>query len=198
MPKTDPRVDAYIAKAAPFARPILSHLRALVHRAAPAITETIKWGMPFFEHEGIVCHMAAFKAHCAFGFWRGGRIEKTGKEGEAMGQFGRIVKLADLPPDRTVAALVKKAAALNLAGEKVARPLQRPKERIPMPADFRAALATSGAAKATFAGFTPGRQRDYLEWITEAKSAATRAKRIATAVEWLAEGKPRNWKYQRK
>jgi uncharacterized protein YdeI (YjbR/CyaY-like superfamily) len=198
MPKTDPRVDAYIAEAAPFARPILVHLRSLVHRAAPAITETIKWGMPFFEHEGIVCHMAAFKAHCAFGFWRGGRIEKTGKEGEAMGQFGRIAKLADLPPDKTVLAQVKKAAALNLAGGNAARPLRRPKEPIPVPDDFRAALAGTGAAKATFDGFAPGRQREYLEWITEAKSAATRVKRIATAVEWLAEGQPRNWKYQRK
>jgi hypothetical protein len=198
MPKTDPRVDAYIAKSAPFAQPILRHLRALVHRAAPAITETIKWGMPFFEHEGIVCHMAAFKAHCSFGLWRGGRIEKTGREGEAMGQFGRIVHLADLPPDRTILALVKKAAALNLAGENAAPRVKRPKEPIPLPADFRAALAGSVAAKATFDGFAPSRRRDYLEWITEAKTAATRAKRIATAVEWLAEGKPRNWKYQRK
>ena len=198
MPKTDPRVDAYIAKSAPFAQPILRHLRALVHRAAPAITETIKWGMPFFEHEGSVCHMAAFKAHCAFGFWRGGRIEKTGKEDEAMGQFGRITNLTQLPPDTTVVALVQKAAALNLAGENAARPVKRPKEPIPMPADFRAALARSGAAQATFDGFAPSRQRDYLEWITEAKAAATRAKRIATAIEWLAEGKPRNWKYQRK
>lgn len=145
MPKTDPRVDAYIAKSAPFAQPILRHLRALVHRAAPAITETIKWGIPSLEHEGIVCHMAAFKAHCAFGFWRGGRIEKTGKEDEAMGQFGRITNLTQLPPDTTVVALVQKAAALNLAGENAARPVKRP-NFVPMPADFRAALARSGAA----------------------------------------------------
>lgn len=197
MPGTDPRVDAYIAKSAPFAQPILGHLRALVHRAVPAITETIKWGMPFFEHQGIVCHMAAFKAHCAFGFWRGGRIEKTGREGEAMGQFGRIAKLADLPPDTTIVALVQKAAALNPEGENVGRPVKRPKAPIPMPADFRAALAGNVAAKATLDGFAPGGKRDYLEWITEAKTAATRARRIATAVEWLALGKPRNWKYRR-
>ncbi len=197
MPRTDPRVDAYIAKAAPFARPILAHLRELVHRADPAIEETIKWGMPFFECGGIVGHMAAFKAHCAFGIWRGGQLEKTGKEGEAMGQFGRIATLGDLPPDATIVALAKKAVARNLAGEKAARPVKRAKEPIPMPPELAGALAKNRAARATFDGFPPGHQREYLEWITEAKTAATRDKRIATAVEWLALGKTRNWKYRK-
>ena len=197
MPKTDPRVDAYIAQAAPFARPILAHLRALVHRAEPAIEETMKWGMPFFEREGIVCHLAAFKAHCAFGIWRGGQLEKTGKEGEAMGQFGRIATLGDLPPDATIVALAKKAVARNLAGEKAARPVKRAKQPIPMPAELAGALAKNRAARTTFDAFPPGQQREYLEWITEAKTAATRDKRIATAVEWLALGKTRNWKYRK-
>lgn len=197
MPKTDPRVDAYIAEAAPFARPILAHLRALVHRAEPAIEETMKWGMPFFEREGIVCHLAAFKAHCAFGIWRGGQLEKTGKEGEAMGQFGRIATLGDLPPDAAIVALAKKAVARNLAGEKAARPVKRAKQPIPMPAELAGALAKNRAARTTFDAFPPGQQREYLEWITEAKTAATRDKRIATAVEWLALGKTRNWKYRK-
>lgn len=197
MPKTDPRVDAYIAQAAPFARPILAHLRALVHRAEPAIEETMKWGMPFFEREGIVCHLAAFKAHCAFGIWRGGQLEKTGKEGEAMGQFGRIATLGDLPPDATIVALAKKAVARNLAGEKAARPVKRAKQPIPMPAELAGALAKNRAARTTFDAFPPGQQREYLEWITEAKTEATRDKRIATAVEWLAEGKTRMWKYRK-
>ncbi len=197
MPKPDPRVDAYIAKAAPFARPILAHLRALVHRAEPEIVETMKWGMPFFEREGIVCHLAAFKAHCAFGIWRGGQLEKTGKEGEAMGQFGRIATLGDLPPDATIVALAKKAVARNLAGEKAARPVKRAKQPIPMPAELAGALAKNRAARTTFDAFPPGQQREYLEWITEAKTEATRDKRIATAVEWLAEGKTRMWKYRK-
>lgn len=197
MPKTDPRVDAYIAEAAPFARPILAHLRALVHRAEPAIEETMKWGMPFFERQGIVCHLAAFKAHCAFGIWRGGQLEKTGKEGEAMGQFGRIAALGDLPPDATIVALAKKAVARNLAGEKAARPVKRAKQPIPMPAELAGALAKNRAARTTYDAFPPGQQREYLEWITEAKTEATRDKRIATAVEWLAEGKTRMWKYRK-
>lgn len=198
MAKSDPRVDAYIAQAAPFAQPILRHLRALVHAAVPAIGETIKWGMPFFENAGIVCHMAAFQGHCAFGLWRGGRVAKTGKEGEAMGQFGRIVTLADLPPDSVLVAWVQRAAAFDPAAEKAARPARRPKALIPVPADFRAELSRNGAAEAVFDGFAPSRKRDYLEWITEAKTAATRARRIATAVEWLALGRPCNWKYERR
>jgi hypothetical protein len=197
MPQSDPRVDAYIAKAAPFARPILAHLRELVHRAEPGIAETIKWGMPFFECAGIVCHMAAFKAHCAFGLWRGGPTAKTGKKGEAMGHFGRITALADLPPDAAIVKLVRAAIERNRSGEKVPVKPKAPRAPIAMTAELRAALAKNRVAKATFDGFSPSQQRDYLEWITEAKTAATRDKRIATAIEWLAEGKPRDWKYRR-
>ncbi|MGE0638894.1 MAG: YdeI family protein [Thermoanaerobaculia bacterium] len=197
MSKRDPRVDAYIAKAAPFAKPILDHLRAVVHGAAPGISETIKWGMPFFEHEGTVCHMAAFQAHCAFGFWKGKLLFESGKENEAMGQFGRIATLDDLPPARTIAGWVKKAVALNEKGVRVERTGRAKKEAIAMPDDFGRALKKSAAARATWEGFPPSHRREYLEWITEAKTAATRARRLATALEWLAEGKSRMWKYQK-
>ena len=197
MPMTDPLVDAYIAKAAPFARPILAHLRALVHRAEPEIAETIKWGMPFFECAGIVCHMAAFKAHCAFGLWRGGTTAKTGRESEAMGQFGRITSVAELPKDAEVLKLVRAIVARNRSGEPVPAKKKPGRPAIAMPAELGAALAKNPAARATFDQFAPSHQREYLEWITEARTAATRDKRIATAVEWLAEGKPRMWKYRK-
>ena len=197
MGSRDPRIDAYIAKAAPFARPILGHLRDLVHRAEPEIEETIKWGMPFFERAGIVCHMAAFKAHCAFGLWRGGPTAKTGKEDDAMGQFGRISSQADLPQDAAIVKLVKAAVARNRSGEKVpAKPRTR-RAALPVPAELRAALAKNRAAQATFEAFPPSHRREYLEWISEAKTAVTRDKRIATTVEWLAQGKSRMWKYRK-
>ena len=197
MPKTDPRVDAYIAKAAPFAQPILTRLRELVHRAEPEIEETIKWGAPFFVLDGIVCQMAAFKAHCAFGFWRGGRPEPTGKEGDAMGQFGRLTKVGEIPPVAQVLRMVRAAAASNRSGEKAPAKPRTARPAIAMPKEFRAAMGKSVQAKATYEAFSPSQHREYLEGITEAKTEATRDKRIATAVEWLAEGKTRMWKYRR-
>lgn len=197
MPKSDPRIDAYIAKAAPFAQPILKRLRKLVHAADPKIEETIKWGMPFFECDGIVCHMAAFKAHCAFGLWRGGPTAKTEKTDEAMGQFGRIATLADLPPDAAIVKLVRATVERNRSGAPAPAKPKASRAAIAMTPEFRAALGRSKAAKATFEGFPPSHQREYLEWITEAKTEATRDKRIATAIEWLAEGKSRMWKYRK-
>ena len=197
MPK-DPRIDAYIAKAAPYARPILERLRMLVHRGCPEVVETIKWGMPAFEYEGSLCSMAAFKAHAVFGFWKGKLVFVSALEKEAMGQFGRLKRLSDLPPDAKILAWVAKAAALNASGVKLPRPLKHPKRPIPVPSDLKAGLAKNAKARKTFAGFPPSQQREYLEWITEAKGDATRARRLATAIEWLAEGKPRNWKYMAK
>jgi uncharacterized protein YdeI (YjbR/CyaY-like superfamily) len=196
MGTRDPRVDAYIAKAAPFARPILTKIRELVHLGAPDIEETIKWGAPAFDQAGMVGGMAAFKAHCAFGFWKGSLVFDAVKEKEAMGQFGRLTRLEDLPPDATVIRWVKKAVELNLAGIKAPRPVKHPKPAIPMPADFGAALRKSAAARKTYEAFPPSHQREYLEWITEAKAAETRARRLATSIEWLSEGKSRMWKYQ--
>ena len=196
MSTKDPRVDAYIAKAASFAKPILEHLRALVHRAAPGVSETIKWSMPFFEEEGLVCHMAAFKAHCAFGFWNGARVVESPKEKEAMGQFGRIESLADLGADREIVALVKKAVALNRSGEKVKRPIKHPKKALPVPADLAAALRKGARARKTWEAFAPSHRREYLEWLAEAKTEATRARRFATTLDLLTEGKRRMWKYR--
>jgi uncharacterized protein YdeI (YjbR/CyaY-like superfamily) len=198
-PRQDARIDAYIAKAQPFARPILKHIRATVMSASPELEETVKWGMPSFTYRGIVCGMAGFKQHVAFGFWKSKLIldAKGMPVDEAMGQFGRITKLSDLPSKREIVGYVKKAMKLNEDGVVVKRAV-RPRKPIAMPAPLRAALAKAPKAKATYDGLPPSHQRDYLEWVTEAKTDATRDKRIATTIEWLKEGKRRNWKYERK
>lgn len=188
---TDPRIDDYIAKAAPFAQPILAHMRALVHAALPDAEETIKWSMPHFTVGGRnVAGIAAFKAHCAF------VIHGDGRQGDAMGQYGKITSLADLPPAEELNAKLRDAAARAAAGP-VPKPQKAPKAPIAMPPEFAAALSATPGAQAHYEGFTPAQQREYLEWITEAKTAATRDKRIAQAVEWIAEGKKRNWKYEK-
>ena len=197
MPTTDPRVDAYIAKAAPFAQPILRHLRARVRRAAPEAEETIKWGMPHFMVAGKnVAGFAAFKAHCAFVIHGEGRQGEP--EGEGMGGYGKIASLADLPDDRELEDKLREAAQRVAISGTALKPKAKkpPKAEIAMPGDFAAALAAQPQARASFDGFSRAQRRDYLEWITEAKQAATREKRIAQAVEWLAEGKRRNWKYE--
>jgi hypothetical protein len=194
----DPRIDAYIARAAPFAQPILQHLRKVVHTACPRVEETMKWSFPHFDYKGMMCSMAAFKQHVAFGFWKGKLLEDEGlpvAEEKAMGQFGRITSMDDLPSSRTLTKLVKAAAALNDKGVKVERMKSRPKGPVNVPEYFLAAMRRHKAAKATFDGFNPSNKRDYVEWVTEARTQATREKRMATAIEWMAEGKVRNWKY---
>lgn len=202
MGTKDPRVDAYIAAAAPFARPILEHLRALVHKACPQVIETIKWGMPAFEHKGPMCGMAAFKKHCTFGFWKaellGAGDATFAKADEAMGQLGRITSRDDLPADRTITKLVKQSAALNEAGIKVPKAVRAARKPVVVPPELQAALKRNAAARKTFEAFSPSHQREYAEWIVEAKAEATRERRLATALEWLAEGKPRHWKYRRR
>jgi uncharacterized protein YdeI (YjbR/CyaY-like superfamily) len=200
MGKKDPRVDDYIRKSAPFARPILQHLRAVVHEACPDCVEEIKWSFPHFTYKGMLASMASFKEHCAFGFWKGalvvGEAAKDGKAAEAMGQLGRITALSDLPSKATLIKWTRKAAALNDQGIKAIRE-KTPKPAFAVPADLTAALKKNNKARTVFAAFAPSKQRDYVEWITEAKTDATRSKRLTTAVEWLAEGKSRNWKYER-
>ncbi|MDN3922672.1 YdeI/OmpD-associated family protein [Roseateles violae] len=197
--RIDPRIDAYIEKSADFARPILQLLREQVHRACPETVEAIKWGMPHFLLDGkILAGMAAFKAHCTFGFWQRGAAgdeAAEGKRSEAMGQYGRIEKLADLPAQRELQRQIKQAAALIRSGAKSSLE-RKPRPRLEAPADLLAALAADAKARATFEAFPPGKQRDYIEWITEAKREDTRAKRLAQSVEWLAEGKARHWKYE--
>lgn len=192
----DPRIDAYIAKAAPFAKPILEHVRTRVHAVAPEAEETLKWSMPSFTVDGkILVGMAAFKAHATVGFWRGQELGLEASH-EAMGQLGKLTSVDDLPPDDEFDAMIRKAAELAKTAPAPRKPKHEPKPAPGMHPDFAAALAKAPAAKATLDGFPPSAQRDYLEWIDEAKQDATRAKRIATAVEWLSEGKRRHWKYQ--
>lgn len=200
MPTLDPRIDEYIAKSAPFAQPILAHLRQVIHDACPEVEETIKWGMPFFMYNGLLCNMASFKAHCTFGFWKGELLvaQEDDKGREAMGQFGRITSLKDLPPKRTLAGYVKKAMALNVDGIKApARTRQKEPHALSVPDDFLAALEDVPAASAYFAAFPPSAKRDYVEWLLDAKTETTRQRRLEQAVEWIAEGKRRFWKYEK-
>jgi len=199
MGKKDPRVDAYIAAAADFAKPILKRVRALVHRGCPDVEETMKWSFPHFDHRGIMCGLAAFKGHCAFGFWKGSLVvdPKTNRSAEAMGQFGRITSLRDLPSDATIVAMVREAARLNEEGIPVPRRRSAPKKEAVVPPDLAAALRAAKGARAAFDGFAPGKRREYVEWLDEAKTEETRKRRLATAVAWIAEGKSRNWKYER-
>jgi uncharacterized protein YdeI (YjbR/CyaY-like superfamily) len=200
MGTRDPRVDAYIAKSAPFARPVLTYIRDAVHAGCPDVEEGIKWGFPHFMHKGILCSMASFKAHCAFGFWKGSLLDadvKPARTSEAMGQFGRITSIADLPGKTPLKMLVRQAAALNDRGVKAARPAKVPARPAPAtPPDLRQALKANAKARAAFDGFPPSHKREYVEWISSAKRDETRRRRIEAAVEMLADGKSRNWKYE--
>lgn len=196
MARRNPRVTAYIGRAAPFARPILRHLRAVVHEACPEVEEDLKWGMPAFLHHGLLCGMAAFKGHATFGLWRSKEVLSVRRDKEAMGSYGRITSVADLPARRILLAQVRKAAALNEAGPR--RLPARPKKPVPvMPVDLRAALRRHATARAAWDRFPPSHRREYIEWITEAKRPETRARRLATTVAWVAAGKGRNWRYER-
>lgn len=198
MPTTDPRVDAYIDNAKDFAKPILVHLRKLVHETCPEVTETLKWSMPSFEYKGILCGFASFKEHCTFGFWKHSLIENGNfPVRNAMGSFGRITSLKDLPDDKTMKRLITEAVRLNEEGIKVKRaPVSKEKRELVVPDILLEALAKNEAAAETFNKFPYSGKKDYVEWITEAKTDATRDKRLATTIEWLAEGKRRNWKYE--
>ncbi len=200
-----PKIDGYIAKAQPFARPVLLHLRELLHRACPTIEESIKWGQPFFVYRGaILCHMGAFKAHCTFSFW-GKEISAVLCEARVLSEeksssFGRITGLGDLPSDKQLLAWIRQAAAFVDSGQYTSPMAERPKKAhakaIEAPVEFKSALKAHSKASAVFEAFNPSCKREYIEWIAEAKRPETQANRIATAIEWIAEGKQRNWKYQ--
>ena len=205
MASTDPRIDAYIAKSADFARPILEHLRKLVHKGCPGVDETIKWSMPFFEFHGSpLCNMSGFKQHCAFGFWNASLLKDPEgilhvRDKNSMGHLDRITSLKDLPADKTLIAYIKEAAALNEKGiKKPSRTPAAPKAELPVPAALATALKKNKKAGAAFEAFAPSHRREYIAWIIEAKTEETRDKRVATTLEWLVEGKSRNWKYQKK
>jgi uncharacterized protein YdeI (YjbR/CyaY-like superfamily) len=203
----NPKVDAYIAKVQPFAQPIMEHLRQLIHKACPEVDETIKWSRPFFEYRGVIlCNMSAFKEHCSFGFW-GEEMRAVLREAkvlreDGMGSLGRISSTANLPTDKQMLGWLRQAAGFVDSGQYTSPIAARrsvvkaPKPVLEAPAEFATALKRNKKAAAVFAAFSPSCKREYIEWIAEAKRAETRDKRIATAVEWIAEGKQRNWKYQ--
>jgi uncharacterized protein YdeI (YjbR/CyaY-like superfamily) len=201
--KHDNRVDSYIAKSAGFAQPILIHLRELVHNACPEVEEKMKWSFPHFDYKGMMCSMAAFKNHCAFSFWKAPLMKEADKfrkaNAVAMGHLGKITSLDDLPSDRVLLSCIKEAMTLNDIGAKLPAPKQSTTEKkaLRVPDDLRRALAKNEPAHATFAGFSHYRKKEYIEWLTEAKTQATRARRLAKAIEWMAEGKMRNWKYMK-
>jgi uncharacterized protein YdeI (YjbR/CyaY-like superfamily) len=193
----DPRIDAYIAKAQPFARPILDKVRERVHSALPEVEEAIKWSMPAYMVGGkIVVITAAFKAHAALNFWRGQELRANGGGADAMGQFGKLRSVEELPGDAELDRLIREAAELAKRAPAPRKTKHEPKPTPAVHPDFAAALDKTPTAKAALDGFPPSAQRDYFEWIAEAKQDATRQKRIATAIEWLSEGKRRNWKYE--
>ena len=197
MPPLDPRVDAYIAKSADFARPLLEFWRGVVHEAVPEVEETIKWGMPHFTHHGILAHMGAFKAHCAFMIQHGDKVIEPAdvRPDEAMGSFGKVAQRKDLPARKVLIGYLRKAARLNEHGVK--RSPRMDSKPVVVPGALQAALDANESAKTHFQAMPPSHRREYAEWIAEAKTQATVDRRVAQAVEWLAEGKSRNWRYEK-
>jgi len=196
MPKTDERVDAYIANAKEFARPILERLRAIVHEGCPECEETIKWGHPSFTHHGILGGMIAFKERCALHFWKSNLLWPKGEnDPEWQALLYQMKTVSDIPPKKTLLPLITKAMELNESGAKLPKSPPKTKKEPAMPDAFMAAIKKNKKALAAFDKFSPSHRREYIEWITDAKAVATRDRRIAQAVEWMAEGKPRNWKY---
>lgn len=204
MSQMDPRIDAYIEQAQPFARPVMTHLRALIHKVCPEVAEKIKWGAPHFDYKGSMCHMAAFKQHMAFGFWKAAIMQDPEglfdeKVHLAMGSLGRITSMKDLPSDKVMKAYIKEAMRLN--DENIKLPATGSRKgtasALPdMPEELAVLLDEHPKAKAQWEAFAPSHRKEYLEWISEAKTAPTREKRAATTIEWLTEGKSRHWKYK--
>jgi uncharacterized protein YdeI (YjbR/CyaY-like superfamily) len=198
----DKRIDDYIAKAEPFAKPILLHIRAVVHAACPEAEETVKWGMPAFNYRSeMMCSMASFKQHVAFGFWKESLItglkDAVKNKEYAMGSMGRIGSLADLPSDAVLKKIIREAMRLNEQGIKVKKIVKPTNRMLEVPDYFTQVLARNKQAQETFEKFSYSNKKEYIEWITTAKSDDIREKRLATAIVWLSEGKPRMWKYQK-
>jgi len=203
--KKDQRIDAYIAKSADFAKPILEHFRALVHKACPEVEETMKWGFPHFDYKGqMMCSTAAFKQHTAVNFWKaplmksGEKLVEKAKTEEAMGHLGKITSLKDLPKDSVLTKYIKEAMKLNDEGVKLSpakRQSSAAKASLVVPDYFMKDLSKNKKALKTFEEFSPSHKREYVSWVTEAKTDATRDKRMADAMSWMSEGRIRNWKY---
>jgi len=204
MPIKDPRIDLYISKSADFAKPILLHLRELVHIACPDVQETIKWSFASFDYKGPMCSMASFKQHCAFGFWKASLMKdkslvSNAESESAMGHYGKIMSLKDLPSDKKIIAHIKEAMMLNEKGIKLPpKKLTAAKKEVVVPDYFLKQLQKNKKAFTTFNNFSPSHKREYVEWITEAKTDETKNRRMKSAIEWMSEGKSRNWKYIKK
>jgi uncharacterized protein YdeI (YjbR/CyaY-like superfamily) len=197
MARKDPRIDAYIEKAGDFAKPILTHIRAVVHGACPDVEETLKWSSPTFIYKGMLCGMAAFKEHCIFGFWKAALIsDGSGTLKDAGWNYGRLTTVSDLPPKKILAGYIRQAMALNESGVTVPRKAKAKAAPLKVPTDLAAALRKNKTAAKAFEAFSPSHRNEYVEWITEAKQEATRQRRLQTAIEWIAKGQSRNWKYE--
>jgi len=199
METYDPRQDEYIAKAADFAQPILIHLRQLIHDTVPEIQETMKWSMPFFDLKGPVCQMAAFKQHCTFGLWKGALLSDPDnllEKSDSMGHFRRIISLADLPADEILMQYIREAVELNKQGIKIVKPKSTIKPPLVVPGYFATLLKEHPQAETQFNAFSNSHKKEYIEWITDAKTEGTRQKRMLTALEWLSQGRSRHWKHQ--
>lgn len=201
---TDKRIDAYINHAQAFAKPILEHIRKIVHKACPQVEETMKWSFPHFDYKGeMLCSMAAFKQHCAFGFWKASLMDDpdnilSTEDRNAMGHLGKIQSIKDLPPAKIFTAYIRQAMMLNDEGIKVKAKKPAEKTVAEVPVYFKKELGKNKAAKTFFEQFSPSQKKEYIEWLEDAKTAITRDRRMATALEWIAEGKARHWKYQKK
>jgi uncharacterized protein YdeI (YjbR/CyaY-like superfamily) len=197
----DEKINKYIEKSQEFAKPILLHIRALVHQACPQVEETMKWSFPHFDYKGMMCSMASFKEHCSFGFWKASLMKDDAKlfdlgERDGMGHFGKILSLDDLPADDVMLAYIREACKLNDDDVKLPSKPKKEQKVLVIPSVLLEALAKNEAAAKTFEAFPYSAKKEYTEWISDAKSDATRDKRLATTIEWLAEGKRRNWKYE--
>lgn len=197
MGTRDPRVDAYITKSADFAKPILTSIRDIVHSACPECEEKVKWGAPFFDYKGMLCGMAAFKEHCAMVFWKSKLIPELHNATDAMGNLGRLKSLKDLPSKKVLTRYIRAGMQLNDEGGVVPKAKTAAKSGVTVPPELAQALAKNAKARASFANFPPSHRREYCEWISGAKQEATKIRRVEQAVEWIGEGKQRNWKYQR-
>lgn len=199
----DKRVDEYIAKSADFAKPVLNHLRKLVHTSCPQVQETIKWGFPHFNYKGMMCSTASFQNHCAFGFWKAALMKEADElkenNAKAMGHLGKIKSLGDLPPDKIIIGRIKEAMKLNDEGVKLPeRKSSDKKTDIVVPFSLKKELIKYKKASDIFNNLSPSHKREYIEWINEAKTEETRGRRILKTIEWLTEGKTKNYKYEKK
>lgn len=203
MPAKNPQVDAYIAKSADFAKPVLKHLRKLVHGACPQVEEKLKWGMPSFEYKGLLCGIASFKQHCIFGFWKAALMKdkilmENARSETAMGHLGKITSLKDLPSDKKITAWIKEAMKLNENGVKIQKAKPIKEQALAIPEYFVKEVKKNRKAWVTFEAFSASAKKEYIDWVREAKTEETRSKRLSQSIEWMAEGKPRNWKYMKK